>query len=210
MQEVSVRHLGNDAGLHARRPQCFKKSVVTPEFFVLAVPVAPQLVTFGRIHGGDEFERIERFAAGIYLLEDDANGFLRCSGSQGNHGHVVAFETLKYLPFEAPEFSPHWFVFRTTPVAVESVLPIIPIEDAGQGINQRFEFVLLRRQIKNHLAPEASRGLLVFRYGNYRFIAINGRIESLSYIDVEPAFHFLLLGRDRFDDLAAYCDLIER
>src|SRR5258706_73662 len=139
MQEVSVRHLGNDAGLHARRPQCFKKSVVTPEFFVLAVPVAPQLVTFGRIHGGDEFERIERFAAGIYLLEDDANGFLRCSGSQGNHGHVVAFETLKYLPFEAPEFSPHWFVFRTTPVAVESVLPIIPIEDAGHGINQRFD-----------------------------------------------------------------------
>jgi hypothetical protein len=37
-------------------------------------------VTVRGIHGGYEFESIERLASGVHFLEDDANGFLGRAG----------------------------------------------------------------------------------------------------------------------------------
>ena len=43
---------------------------------LLTQPVVAQLVTLGRVHGGQQFEGIQRFAASVDFLEDEADGFM--------------------------------------------------------------------------------------------------------------------------------------
>ena len=57
---------------------------------LVAVPVLPQLVAVGGVHGRDQLERVERLAAGVHLLEDDADGFLRRRPSSEITGTSVA------------------------------------------------------------------------------------------------------------------------
>jgi len=49
---------------------------------VVAQPVVPQLVTLRGVHRRQELEGVERLATGVDLLEDEADGFMRCVGAQ--------------------------------------------------------------------------------------------------------------------------------
>ena len=79
------------------------EAAVPPLVRVVAVPVLPQLVAVGGIHRRDQLEGVERLAARVDLLEDDADGFLRRRAIERDHGHAVVLEVLQHLALECTE-----------------------------------------------------------------------------------------------------------
>ena len=94
------------------------------------------------VHGGDELEGVERLAAGIHLLEDETDGFVRGVGAERDDWQLVGLEVLQDVVLEGLEkllASPR---SRSKPVFVEPVLPFVPVKGWFSGNNKLLVFKL--------------------------------------------------------------------
>jgi hypothetical protein len=164
----------------------------------------------GGIECRHELEGVERLAARVDLLKNDADGLLGRARAESDDGHGVALEVLQHLLLETPELHPNLFVLVAAPERVEAILPIVPIENVGQGIHLPLVLIVRGPQIQDHVAAEMLGDQLVLADGYDRVLAIDGRIERLGDIDIEPPLHRPLLRGDRLHDLPAQGDLIQR
>ena len=177
---------------------------------VIAIPILAQLVARSRVHRRHQLERVERLPAGVHLLEDDADGFLRGRLIERNHRNVVGLELLEHVLLERPELLADGVVLITPPKLVEAVLPGIPVEHVLHREHQFLVFLLGRREILHRLAPEILPDHLVFGNADNGVLAVDGRIERLTDVDVEPPLHLLVPRRHRLDHLYPQRHLVER
>ena len=101
-------------------------------------PVLSQLEALAGEHGRDQLERIERLATGVYLLEDEADGFVRGGFVERNNRDLVFFENLQDTILEGPELIALCLI--AFPKIPESFLPLIPIEDLIDRKSQMLVF----------------------------------------------------------------------
>ena len=76
LQEVSVAYLAEDAPLGARGTHRLDETAMASFRTLVAIPVFAQLMPRGRIHRGDQLERVQGLSARVHFFKDDADSFL--------------------------------------------------------------------------------------------------------------------------------------
>ena len=105
------------------------------------------------------------------------------------------------MTFESPEFVTNALILVAAPVLVETVLPLVPIKDLGNGVHERSVFPLSGGKIQNRFSAEIGSDDAILRHADNRFFAINGRLQRFSNVDIKPAFDLLVFRRDGLHDL---------
>ena len=166
------------------------------------IPVFAQFVTFSGVHGGHEFEGIQRLTAGVDLFEHDAHGLLTGCLAQRDDGHMVFCELIDNLFLESSYDLPFFAeVADLHRMFDEFLLPIVPIENPGNRIHEVLELRFAAGEIAIHIAIECTPDHSVFRNGYDSFLAGGVVLQGCANIDVEPATYLLVFWRDRLDDL---------
>jgi hypothetical protein len=165
---------------------------------VVAQPVVPQLVTLRGVHRRQELEGVERLATGVDLLEDEADGFMRCVGAQPDDRNLVFGEILQHLILELLEDLAHLVELALArPMIIEAVRPGVPVEGLVERIHQLLVLESQRREIQLDVLVEVLLDATVLRNGEDRGVAIGISGQCLADVDVEPTSDQALLRGDR-------------
>ena len=83
----------------------------------------------GRVHRRHKLESVERFAARVHLLKDQADGFVRSVGAQRDHGELVGLEVLENVFIERLEKIGFLEVAFLGPESPKTHHPVHRVED---------------------------------------------------------------------------------
>jgi hypothetical protein len=124
------------------------------------------------IHCSDKLEGIERLAASVHLFEHDADGFFRGRTIKRDHRNLIAFEILDHLASKRAELITHCLVLIAAPVALKTVVPVVPVKHLRYGKHQLRIFAFRGGKIKNNLSAEIGSDHAILRHADNRIFAI--------------------------------------
>ena len=92
---------------------------------------------------------------------------------------------------------------------VEAVLPCIPVKNLADRIHQLRKFLFRRREVERNFSTERGSLNAIFRHAYHGLLAIDGWVNRLGNIDIEPSSHPLVFRGDGFNDFATKRHLIK-
>ena len=100
-----------------------------------AQPIIAQLVPVGGVHGGKQFKRIQRLAAGVDLFEHHADGLVGCVGTKGDDGDLVTGDVREHLVLEVKKLA-HTVLTHGLPMLPKPLHPTVVVKNLVQWKHQ--------------------------------------------------------------------------